>query len=289
MAKIAYLDPKNLRPATRELLSDITAVVEDLAGQGYVLTLRQLYYQLVTKNILANKTTNYSKLSTILKDARMCGQIDWATIEDRLRIPKIPAQWDTIQDGVLSLTSQFRLDRHEGQDNYVEVWVEKDALSGILEPITDKYHVRLMVNRGYSSVSAMQKASVRFDESNRDNTILYLGDHDPSGLDMDRDIKDRLYEFGVDVEVKRIALTMEQIEKYSPPPNPTKFTDPRSSGYQEEYGDDSWELDALTPKVLDELVSSEIEELIDMEKYDEIIVTEEEQKEKLQELADSIE
>ena len=291
MPKIAYKDPKNLRQETRHLLSEIITVVEDYHSQGFKLTLRQLYYQLVVKEILPNKQAMYAKLSKILSDARMCGQVDWDIIEDRVRVPKMHSEWDDIQDLVNSAIHSYRKNRMDGQDNYVEVWVEKDALSGVLSPITDEYHVHLMVNRGYSSVSAMHDAALRFERATnqgKDCTILYLGDHDPSGLDMIRDIRDRLCGFGIDIQVQAIALTKQQIDQYQPPPNPAKITDPRANDYITQHGKVSWELDALTPNVLHELLRTNLEELIDMEKYNVIISEEEEEKEKLVELAESV-
>jgi len=272
-----------------KLLGKITEVVEDYGAQGFKLTLRQLYYQLVVKEILANKAQNYSKLSRILTDARLCGQVDWDIIEDRIRIPKMHSEWRDIQSLVRSALYTYRKDRMVGQDNYVEVWVEKDALSGVLQPITDEYHVNLMVNRGYSSISAMHDAAIRFKEnSDKDPHILYLGDHDPSGLDMNRDIKDRLNMFGVDVELHGIALTKAQIDKYQPPSNPAKWTDPRAKEYVEIHGEVSWELDALTPTVLHALLREELEQLIDLDMVNEIIEQEDDEKEKLRELAENI-
>lgn len=291
MAKIAYTDPKNLRSDTKKLLGDIVEVVEDYGSQGFKLTLRQLYYQLVVKEILANLQKNYAKLSTILKDARMCGKVDWDIIEDRGRVPKMHSEWSSIQDLVNSAIYSYRKDRMAEQQNYVEVWVEKDALSGVLEPITDEYHVHLMANKGYSSVSAMHDAALRFQdqESNgKDTTILYLGDHDPSGLDMIRDIQDRLDEFGCNVDVNAIALTKAQIEKYNPPPNPAKFSDPRATNYVTKHGKTSWELDALKPTVLHALLRKHLNELIDMDLYQTVVEEEEVEKQKLVKLAEKI-
>lgn len=165
--KIAYCNPKNLRQDTRILLNDIITVLDDYEKQGYKLTLRQLYYQLVSSDILFNKTQNYSKLSRILTDARLCGLVDWEIIEYRIRIPNRPSQWDLINSLVNDATYQYRKDRHYNQENYIEIWVEKDALSGILLPITQKYHLNLMVNRGYSSITAMFNASQRFQKPQR--------------------------------------------------------------------------------------------------------------------------
>ncbi len=287
MAKTAYINPKNIRPATKELLNKIVIIVDEYANDGYKLTLRQLYYQLVSQDIIPNQQTEYAKLSTILKDARMSGQVDWDVIEDRVRIPQIPSHWDNIPDLVDSAIHSYRKDRMVNQKNYVEVWVEKDALSGVLLPITKQYHIHLMVNRGYSSVSAMHDAALRFQEAiddGKDCTILYLGDHDPSGLDMIRDIFDRLRTFDVDVNVQSIALTMQQIKKYNPPPNPAKITDPRATNYIAQFGKVSWELDALKPKVLVNLLQKNIEKLIDMNEYKHIIEIETREKEKLIEL-----
>lgn len=272
--KIQYVDPRNMRPATRELLGRIIEVVEDYGSQGYRLTLRQLYYQLVAAGILPNEQRQYARLSNILANARMCGMVDWDSIEDRLRVPQRPAQWDSVADILESAANQYRRDRHAGQTNYPEVWVEKDALSGVLLPVTEEYHVSLLVNRGYSSVSAMHAAALRFQNCGRAPHILYLGDHDPSGLDMVRDISDRLAGFGVCVDVRPIALTKDQIERYDPPPNPTKVTDSRAEKYIAEHGRTSWELDALPPSVLHELVRGGLESLLDMDKYNACVAEE---------------
>ena len=284
--KIAYRDPKNLRNSTKILLDDIIRILEDYQEQGYKLTLRQLYYQLVSSHILENKVQNYAKLSRILTDARLCGFVDWEIIEDRIRVPQIPNEWDSISDLVDSAIYGYRKDRHHNQENYIEVWVEKDALSGILEPITKKYHLNLMVNRGYSSITAMFNASQRFQneiDKGKECTILYLGDHDPSGLDMIRDIKDRMSTFQIDdLDVNQIALTQSQIKKYNPPPNPAKENDPRSKWYIEEFGHVSWELDALKPQVLTKLLESEITKLLDLELYEEIILEENQEKKQLE-------
>lgn len=125
MAKIEYREAPNFRADTRELLDRIIKVVEDYGQQGYRLTLRQLYYQLVAAAILENIQKNYAKLSDLLGQARMCGLVDWEIIEDRIRVPKFPNEFADIADGIDTLINAYRLDRWEGQDNYVEVWVEK--------------------------------------------------------------------------------------------------------------------------------------------------------------------
>lgn len=283
--KKAYRIPRNFREETKALLDQILKVVDNYQGQGYKLTLRQLYYQLVVKNIFANEQKNYAKLSDLLGEARMCGLCDWDVIEDRIRVPRFPNEWNDINDAMNTLIAVYRRHRWNDQENYAEVWVEKDALSGVLEPITREYHVHLLVNRGYSSISAMHDSSIRFRLAQQDGKschLLYFGDHDPSGEDMVRDIEHRLREFRGLVETEKIALTREQIEEYSLPSNPAKTTDPRARGYIEEHGDQSWELDALPPATLNELLTNALENLVDRELYEAQIALEDKDKERME-------
>lgn len=268
-----HLERKNI-----EKLDVVNGIIEEYLKQGYRLTLRQLYYQLVSRDIIANRVEEYSKLSNLLVKGRMAGEVDWEAIEDRIRVPKLPYYADSIQDAMRDIIRGYRLNRQDGQGVYIEVWVEKDALSGVLYRITHKYHINLMVNRGYSSCTAMHDAYERFaNEDDRDRYILYLGDHDPSGLDMIRDIQERLCEFGIDnMNVLPIALTQEQIKKYNPPPNPAKITDPRANEYISEYGNVSWEVDALNPKVLNTLLENAILKLIDEDIFDKVLEKEKE-------------
>lgn len=183
-----------------ERLTLINSIVEDYQRQGYKLTLRQLYYQLVSRDVIANKQAEYSNLSKLLKEGRMGGIVDWDAIEDRLRVPDKPATFSSPKSILEAAASQFRMDRQKGQSVYLEVWVEKDALSGVLSRVTHEYHVPIMVNRGYSSASAMYDAYNRFADAITDDgaskiKILYLGDFDPSGKDMIRDVTDRVLEF----------------------------------------------------------------------------------------------
>lgn len=271
-------------PKSEAMVETINGIIKAYQDKGYKLTLRQLYYQLVSRDIIPNQQREYAKLSALLTNARMSGRVDWNAIEDRIRVPYLPYWAHSPEDAIRDIIRSYRRDRQEGQDVYIELWVEKDALSGVLKRITSRYHVKLMVNRGYSSASAMYDSAIRLKRAmERGQTcyIFYLGDHDPSGMDMDRDIRSRLAEFGADVTVKRIALTMNQINKYTPPPNPAKMSDSRSKGYIEEFGRTCWEVDALNPEVLDELVTEEIEAVIDVEMYDDMLDKEADDKVKL--------
>jgi hypothetical protein len=291
MSKETYTEMLHLSKANNERLQQINEIIEEYREQGYKLTLRQLYYQLVSRDVIPNRTEEYAKLSTILVKGRMAGIVDWEAIEDRIRVPKIPYYASGIKGGINNLISQYRLDRMKDQDVYIEVWVEKDALSGVISRVTEKYHVRLMVNRGYSSATAMHDASERIicaTDEGKEATILYLGDHDPSGMDMVRDIRNRLLEFGADVTVEHCALLDEHIEKYNPPPNPAKVTDPRAGKYIAQYGKTSWEVDALPPTVLNGIIQTHIDQMIDHSKYRAIMVQETTDIEKMKRFADGI-
>lgn len=286
-----------LSKANKERLEVINSIIEDYQAQGYRLTLRQLYYQLVSKDIIPNKAAEYSKLSTLLKEGRMWGIVDWDAIEDRVRRPSRPYWVTWVEDALRDTVSQYMLDRMSDQDVYIEVWVEKDALSGVLKRVTEKYGINIMVNRWYSSASAMHDAFERFanaHDRSQSIVVLYLWDYDPSGMDMIRDIRDRIKEFyegykdleddtqcdsnyygNMDFTVEPIALTREQIKKYNPPPNPAKRTDPRSQGFIDEHGTSSWEVDALKPEILNKILTDAILSHIDMEKFQEKIDQEE--------------
>lgn len=282
-----------LNAKSMEHLEAVNSIVEDYQSQGYKLTLRQLYYQLVSKNIIPNKDTEYKKLSRVLTEGRMAGYVDWDAIEDRLRRPQNVYTVADIPDALKDTYRQYRLDRQLGQKTMLEVWVEKDAISNVLKPVTQKYGVNLLVNRGYGSATAMKDAYDRFSWRLRSHSkeygideviILYLGDHDPSGLDMIRDIQERISLMleidGLELSfnVVPIALTKEQIRKYNPPPNPAKITDSRSDAYIAEHGRVSWEVDALPPNVLNKLLDDSITQYLDVKKYNKIVKKEAKQK-----------
>ena len=256
-----------------------------------ILTLRQLYYQLVSRNIIPNQERAYKNLSRLLTRARLAGLVDWSSIEDRVRTPAFPPEFGSLADLIEAAIYSYRLPRLEGQDHYVELWVEKDALASVLRPIAMKYHVVLMVNRGYSSASSMYDSARRFiaaqGRHNWEPYLFYLGDLDPSGEDMVRDIRSRFDEFGVgDVVVKKIALTPEQVEEYSPPPNPAKMRDPRAEGFVSKFGSESWEVDALHPSILERLIGDAIENVLDLGLMAEVEEREERDKEALKRLAE---
>jgi hypothetical protein len=264
-------------------------IIAQYQAQGLRLTLRQLYYQLVTQNAIRNLEREYKNLSTLVSNARLTGLMDWNAIEDRIRTPRAASEFNNLTELVEAALRAYRLPRWEGQDRYVELWVEKDALAGVLEPLSRQYHVTLMVNRGYSSQSAMYESAQRFIDSGKPGILFYLGDHDPSGEDMVRDIATRLEMFGADVKVEKLALTMAQVTQYNPPPNPAKMTDPRAAGYVDQFGDQSWEVDALPPNILAGIITTAFTGVVDEEAMDIVKAREERDKVRLRDAVTNLE
>lgn len=269
MPKIKYIDKRFTR-SRLELINQVNKIIADYDAQGLSLTLRQVYYRLVAAGIIPNNEKSYKNIGNMINDARLAGYIDWFAIEDRTRGLVGRIQYENPSDFIQKLVSSYHLNYWEDQENYVEVWVEKDALKSIIGRACYPYDVDYFSCRGYTSQSEMWVAGRRLrgklQEGFENVVILHFGDHDPSGLDMSRDIKERLEMFGVhSLEFKRIALNMDQIEQYNPPENPAKLTDSRVYKYMDEFGSSSWELDALEPQVIIDLIQQNIEYYIDPE------------------------
>ena len=285
--------PKKFGTDVLAIVTQANAIIAEYEAQDLRMTLRQLYYQFVSRDVIPNTEKSYKRLGSIISDGRLAGQIDWDAIEDRARQPQTPAHWSNVRDALESRLRAFRLNRWADQAKRVELWVEKDALAGVLWPIASRWHITLMVNRGYSSSSAMYESAVRLQNGARPmqpKIVLYLGDHDPSGEDMVRDVRDRLVMFGVrGLEVSKVALTMAQVRQYDPPPNPAKLTDSRAAAYVEEHGDESWEVDALPPDVLTRLVETAIQEHVDVRRMRAIQREEDAQRERVNEFLEGLE
>ena len=259
MPKIQYKEIK-FQKKSLDLIELVNQVVDEYSAQGYELTLRQAYYQLVARGYIPNNERSYKNIGNLINDGRLAGLIDWHSITDRTRNLRGNGHWSNPASVIASARYSYLLDKWAGQPNYVEVWVEKDALVDIVGQACEPLDTPYFSCRGYTSQSEMWSAAQRFiRQKNREKRIIiHLGDHDPSGIDMTRDIQERLEMFGADVYVKRVALTMNQIQTYNPPPNPAKITDSRASKYIDQFGDESWELDALEPKVITDLIKKQV-------------------------------
>jgi len=262
MPKISY-EEKRFNTDTQAIITQAESIITTYQEQGFSLTLRQLYYQFVARALIPNTEQSYKRIGNIISDARRAGQIDWNAIEDRTRYLRRLSSWGKPQDILESARYSYHRDLWANQDKRMEVWIEKDALVGVIQKVCEDKDVPYFSCRGYVSDSEMWAAAMRMRKhakSSQPVIVLHLGDHDPSGIDMTRDITNRLNLFSgySDIEVRRIALTMEQIDEQQPPPNPAKVTDSRYEGYVAEYGEESWELDALEPRFISSLIEEEI-------------------------------
>lgn len=289
--KRRFIDWQPRRQAVRDRLEEASAVIDHWSALGYRLTLRQLYYQLVSRGAIDNTVKEYKNLSVTMTNARMAGLIDWDHIEDRSRNALMPPHWAGTSHILRDSANSFRVDRWVGQRRHVEVWCEKDALTSVLEPVAHEYHVLLLPVRGYSSTTIAYEASLRFEASwPKEPVVFYLGDHDPSGVDMTRDLETRLSEMTGEghVELRRLALNFGQVLDNNLPPNPTKSSDSRTAGYTETYGAECWELDALDPPALVSVVRDAIEAELDREMYEARVAKEERVKVTLRTFANAL-
>jgi hypothetical protein len=260
------------KPETEKLITVINVIIREYQKQGFKLTVRQLYYQLVARDFIPNNLRSYNKVKATVNDGRLAGYIDWDAIEDRTREFIKRQRWETGGEILEAVAHSFHMDMWTGQDYRLFVVVEKEALAGVLEPVCRRFDMPLLAARGYPSVSVLYDFATKdlqqaFNERQQP-VILHLGDHDPSGIDMTRDLGERLFMLcdNTDIDVRRIALNMVQIQDQKPPPNPAKDTDARFEGYERKYGPHSWELDALSPTYLARLVERHTLDYLDPKK-----------------------
>lgn len=292
MPKVLYVE-KKFRSSSLDLIDKINGVIWEYAGQGYSLTLRQCYYQLVARGIIPNNQKSYKNVGNLINDARLAGLIDWNSIEDRTRNLQKLSHWSSPEQIIGACADQYRRNLWETQDVYLEVWVEKEALSNVVGRVSNELDIPYFCCRGYVSQSEMWAASRRFidyQQRGKHVVLLHLGDHDPSGIDMSRDIEERLKMFWVSEDgftFKRIALSMEQIQTYSPPPNPAKTTDSRFISYINQFGEESWELDALEPRVIHDLITSEVDTWVNHQRMEDVRDRSNDERQAIQNVADN--
>lgn len=337
MAKMAF-KPKKFSGEAQDIVAHACEIIDRYEQMGYKLSLRQLYYQLVSQNIVPNTEASYNKVGVIISDARMAGLCDWDMIEDRGRETVTVPHWNRPGDIIETAAMSYRIDKWDTQPGYCEVMVEKQALEGILEPVCRELDIPFTANKGYSSQTMMYHTGRRlrrmfleraqrlgllpeFDINDRMETIeqckaleglihayekegcslnkdglkqgwpviriFYLGDHDPSGIDMTRDVANRLKLFSdyIPIEVHRLALNMDQIEELEPPENPAKTTDSRARDYIERFGTSSWELDAVAPDALAQIVRDAVESFRDEDAWNAAVEREEKERAKLKQIA----
>ena len=288
----------NPKESSLDVIVDANDIIEEYQEQGFVLTLRQLYYQFVTRDLFPenrrwrwtgskwvrdpngtkNAQPNYTWLKTFINRGRLAGYIDWRAIEDRTRNLESNYHYKGPMQAIQDALDTYEINMWENQPIRIEVWVEKEALAGVVAKACRPLDVPFFCCRGYVSQSEQWRAGKRFlryaGDHEQPTIVLHFGDHDPSGVDMTRDNRDRQNMFTHDVgivDIRRMALNMDQIQELNPPPSPAKVTDSRWEGYVQEFGDDSWELDALEPKMITDLITEEVISIRDKDRWDEKI------------------
>lgn len=290
MPRIQY-EEHRFSTGTTQIINHANAIIAEYTAQGYDLTLRQLYYQFVARDIISNTQQEYKRLGSIINDARLAGLVDWSHLVDRTRNLHTQPHWSSPANIIHACVESYRIDKWATQKCRVEVWIEKEALAGVFERVCDELDCPFFACRGYTSQSEMWSAGQRLlsiMDAKQRPVILHFGDHDPSGMDMTRDIRDRLKMFMGGVKLHRLALNMDQIEEHAPPPNPAKTTDARYAGYLAEFGEESWELDALEPDLLEGLVRTFVEGVRDDAAWQAAEQEEEEGRDRLREIADEL-
>lgn len=272
------------------------------------MTLRQLYYRFVAMDLIENKQSQYQYLGEAIKEARLSGFIPWGWIEDRTRSTDA-GDYDAVDprdrfegnfEWFKQTPDRYHRPRWQGQRHYVEVWVEKEALAGVFAAVCDDLKVVSFPNRGYTSITMLKEAAERFKDKRREKvppmgnrrqcSILYFGDFDPSGQDIERNIREKLNDtFYASVHVERMALTREQIDEYELPPQPAKRSDSRYDDFVAEHGNMAVELDALPPEDLRQLIRDSVDEYFDESHYrEEVLPEQREGRQNLREWVDEV-
>lgn len=285
MTKIAY-EERRFAAKTALVIDQANEIMEDYDS----ITLRGLYYQFVARNYLENTIRNYKKLGDIVRNARMAGKISWDLMTDRTRSLYGYNTYDNIGEAFDMASYRYKEDLHSDQDNYIEVWCEKDALTGTIQKPCNQRRISYFPTKGYPSISALKNAADRFKREVRKGKnviVLYLSDLDPEGIAMPKTVQETFNTMGVDVDIERIGLTLEQVRRYNPPSSVAKATSSRLQDYIDEIGtDEVWELDALSQDVTQGLISSRLDELIDQDRFRVAEVVEDRNKRRMREIAD---
>lgn len=270
MSKPVYgASPTKSKRRTKADIERLKLAIYNVVWELQPMTVRQVFYQLVSRGAISKTEAEYkSTVCRLLVDMRRNGELPYHWIADNTR-------WMRKQDSYSSLGEMLEAQQHYyrravwgNQDAYVEIWLEKDALSGVLYNVTNEWDVPLMVTRGYPSVSFIHEAALAIQNQGKPAYLYYFGDRDPSGVDIDRFVEKQIREITPEVELHftRVAVLPEQIDEYDLPTRPTKKTDSRSKSFDGE----SVEVDAIAPDVLRQLCEDCITQHLDREAYDQL-------------------
>jgi len=233
-------------------MAEIRAAILEVLAEDRPMTVRQVYYRLTVSGAIEKTEKEYKTVVRVLTDMRRSGEVPFPWIADNTRSMRKPYSCPNLESALRDTVDAYRRSYWDEQPAYVEVWLEKDALSGVFFEVTRVWDVPLMVTRGYPSISFLHDAGETIAGNAKRAFLYYFGDHDPSGVDITRAVEEGIREFapGADVTLERIAVTEKQIEAWNLPTRPTKTSDARSKDFDGE----SVEVDAIPPKTLRGLI-----------------------------------
>lgn len=258
----------------QERLHQVRTIINDLS-EYWPLTLRQVFYQLVGQGICLNNRSQYQGLSQLLTQARLMGEIEWDCIEDRARRHMDLSGYIDgprfIESEAQNVLTGYTRNLQQTQENYIEIFVEKDALATLFRKVAERYCIPVTTCRGYISADFVNKYKRRtMQNADRRPVVLYFGDFDPSGVNMSESLENRmLYDFDIPVNFIRPALNQEQIEKYNLPhvDEDLKRGDSRAAKHVKKYGFLAVELDALNPSDLSDIIHKAIQQQLNIEAF----------------------
>ena len=276
-AKLVYKSSLTRRRRSREDIEKLRDSLVSIVANNYPATVRQIFYLAVGAG-LVEKTENQYKntVCRLLADLRREGRIPWFHLVDFTRTMRKPRSYNGLADLLEDTARFYRRDLWRGLDCRVEVWTEKETLTGALYEETSTFDVPLMPTRGYPSLSFLYAAAEEIAYINKRTFIYYFGDHDPSGVDIPRMVEDGLRDFapGVDIRFERLAILPDQIDAWALPTRPTKQTDSRSKKFK----GDSVECDSIRPATLRQLCREAIERHISLQTLKDLKFVEDEER-----------
>jgi hypothetical protein len=262
------------------------AIVEEIQPA----TVRQAFYQAVVRGLIEKTEADYEKVQRALVALRRDREMPYGWIVDGTRWMRKPTTFNSLDAALRHTAATYRKALWADLPDYVEVWIEKDALAGAVYPVTSEFDVPLMVARGFASLSFLASAAEYMNGLDKQVFVYQLGDHDPSGVaaaeSIERDLR-RLAP-SADISFERLAVTPQQIEHLNLPLRPTKRSDSRAARFTAEFGAGSVELDAIHPDMLRAIVRGAIERHIDQRQLEVLMAAERSERQMLRMFASDV-
>ncbi len=279
IAEFYQASPVKRKRSTKVEVERRRSSLYEIVGGMKPMTVRQVFYQATVRGVVEKSEAGYTKVQTDLVHMRRSGDLPYSWLADNTRWQRKPNTFNSIKDALEDTARFYRKALWTDVAAYAEVWLEKDALAGVILPITSQYDVPLMVARGYASLSFLHSAAECLSELSVPAYIYHLGDFDPSGVNAGEKIEETLRELAPDAEIhfERIAVNHRQIAAWNLPTRPTKKSDTRSKN----FGDISVELDAIEPDQLRGLVLHAIERHLPRREFEVLRAAEESERELL--------